>query len=130
MNFADFIQQKGRKGYRLGPIKGRATVEERPQSFVMKFTHPSPFGYVMAEMNSSNWFGVSVYHPDWIIEMPNGCVVKMSLQGMSAPYNEKYAAMFDSTSVKYMLIRMGETNLWETWSGEIPPPEVIARAMA
>lgn len=130
MNFAEFIQQEGRKCFCLGLIPGRATVTSSDAYFKFKFSHSHPFGYGQAEMDTSNWFGVSVYKPDWVIEMPNGCMVKMSLQGMSAPYNANYDELFHSRSVKYMLIRLGEIDIWETWSGEIPPPEVIARAMA
>lgn len=74
--------------------------------------------------SGSNWFGVSVYHPDRTIELGD-TTITMSLQGMAVPYNDEYRALFDAIAVKYIRIEKGGAVLWETWTGEIPPDDVI-----
>jgi len=73
---------------------------------------------------NNNWFGLSLYHPDVRLNK-NDIEVKMSLQGISCPYNEKYYDLFKSRAVKYIRVKRGDLVLYEDWTGNLPPKELI-----
>lgn len=123
MTFVDLIKGGNAKAFRYGPIRGRVRVEDN--SFV--FSHPEPFGYGPDNLKvNDNWFGVSVYSPDWLV-LIGDTSVRMSLNGMTCPYNEKYDALFQNCSAKYIRIQRGHEVIWETWSGEIPDESVLSK---
>jgi hypothetical protein len=75
--------------------------------------------------SNGNWFGVSLYAPDWHFVLPSGAVITMSLQGPYTPYNAQYDALFHARAVKYIRVEYEWVKMWETWSGELPPYHII-----
>lgn len=123
MSFSDLLLQSGAKHYRLGPIAGRVDVLDGGSTLHIK--HSTPFGWGEDKRNTSNWFGVSVYHPDWFTELPGGVAVHMSLNGMSCPYNKDYDALFQAMAVKYLKIEKDGDIVWQSWTGEVPTEQQI-----
>jgi hypothetical protein len=113
------------EAFRYGPIKGRASFDASTSSFT--FSHSQPFGYGPDKLPTSNWFGVSVYNPDWLVVIDKRVFITLSLSGMTCPYDERYDALFMTRSVKYIRIEFDRQVVWETWTGELPPAELTQR---
>ena len=73
---------------------------------------------------TTNWFGTSLYEPDTIF-VKDEIQMVMSLGGVEAPYNEKYKQLFDQKSIKYIRIQKKNKTLYEDWTGNLPPKELI-----
>lgn len=71
-----------------------------------------------------NWFGVSTYSPCWVLMKGNKSLT-MSLQGVLAPYNDKYSDLFNSRSVKYIKLQDGDNVIYEDWTGQLPSKEIV-----
>jgi hypothetical protein len=78
--------------------------------------------------DGNNWMGVSVYHPDLLVNLAD-VEVTISLQGRWTPYNEKYAALFDAAAIKYIGISKAGKTIYQTWTGELPPDDIIRQAL-
>jgi hypothetical protein len=72
----------------------------------------------------NGWNGVSRYHPDFVLINENK-EATFSLQGVLTPLNDFYKELFDTMSVKYICLKIGDEIIYETWSGEIPDKEII-----
>ena len=66
-----------------------------------------------------NWFGVSVYHPDLVLEKDNKKII-LSLQGTLSKWNDAYKELFDTGSVKYICLKENDKIIYENWTGIFP----------
>ena len=80
----------------------------------------------------NNWFGVSTYHPDVVLIKGDNRLI-LSLNGRvprnDQPLLDKLMPLFQSMSVKYICIKVGDNTIYETWTGEIPPPDIISSVL-
>jgi hypothetical protein len=51
------------------------------------------------------------------------------LQGAATPHNEdeKLKELWQNRKIRYICFAENDTILWQTWSGEIPPNEIIEK---
>ena len=79
---------------------------------------------------NSNWFGLSVTHPDAWFRKPgfDGELI-LSLQGCIMPLHVSVQdeILCQNRAAKYICLKIGKEKIFETFSGEIPPQEVIER---
>ena len=79
---------------------------------------------------NSNWFGLSVTHPDAWFRKPgfDGELI-LSLQGSIMPYPSSVQdeILCQNRAAKYICLKIGKEKIFETFSGEMPPQEVIDR---
>jgi hypothetical protein len=78
--------------------------------------------------DGNNWMGVSVYQPDLLVTLGD-ITMGISLQGSLTPYNAKYAALFDAAAIKYIGISKAGKTIYQTWTGELPPDDIIRQAL-
>lgn len=75
-----------------------------------------------------HWFGVCVDHPDaWFRKEGFDGELQLSLQGLQTgrPKNEEDILLMKQTACKYICIKVGKEVLYETFSGVIPPNNII-----
>lgn len=73
---------------------------------------------------TTNWFGTSIMEPDTIFIKDDKEMV-MSLQGVETPFNKKYEQLFDQGAIKYICIKNRGEKMYEDWTGNLPPKELI-----
>lgn len=72
----------------------------------------------------NNWFGTSLYEPDTIFIKGNKEMI-MSIQGIGSEWNEKYKELFESVSIRYIKLIDNDKVIYENWTGELPPKEIV-----
>jgi hypothetical protein len=75
-----------------------------------------------------NYHGVSTFSPDVLLSKPP-FYITISLQGAATPHNEdeKLKELWQNRKIRYICFAENDTILWQTWSGEIPPNEIIEK---
>lgn len=76
-----------------------------------------------------NWHGTSVYAPDTLFIKGNKSML-MSIQGCSVPYNKDYDELFRNRAVKYIVLYDGDDKIYEDWTGNLPPKELVSKFIA
>ena len=75
-----------------------------------------------------NYHGASLYSPDVILQK-NDKEVVISLQGVSTRdwdyNNENLKSLSKNCKMRYICFKIKNEILFETWSGETPPEEII-----
>ena len=94
-------------------IDGTAT--EPPKGFFLYKKKISP---------TTNWFGISLMEPDTIFLKGNKEMV-MSLNGVESPYNPKFHELFKSKSIRYICMKKDNDIIYEDWTGNLPPKELV-----
>ena len=75
-----------------------------------------------------NWYGLSVYAPDaWFMKDGFDAEVLISLQGRLTPYpkSEEDRILMKNMACRYICIMIGAEVIYETFSGKLPPDELI-----
>lgn len=96
------------------------------ETFGIAFNYnpPSTGIYKKSISPTNNWFGTSKMEPDTIF-IKDDIEMVMSLQGIATPYNEKYKELFENCSCKYIRIKKNNDVLYEDWTGNLPPKELV-----
>lgn len=76
----------------------------------------------------NNWFGLSLYEPEGYFVRGDKSVL-MSLQGVSIPVNkdiyDKYNDLFNKRSIRYICLKDKGQVLYEDYTGNLPPKELV-----
>jgi hypothetical protein len=75
-----------------------------------------------------DWFGVCVDHPDaWFRKEGFDGELQLSLQGIQTPFPKTYedSILMENVAVRYICIKIGKENIYETFSGILPPSNII-----
>lgn len=84
----------------------------------------------------SGWLGVDTNHPDaWFIKPGEDKELVISLQGILTPQSGKtresrIRILFQNRAVKYIRLKSNGKVLYETFSGVIPPDEIVERFLS
>lgn len=88
-------------------------------------------GFLSSEKDlkpQNNWFGLSMQHPDLILEKGAKKII-MSLNGMLSPIPDNITAEWEtlarSMAIKYIAFKCNEKVLYETHHGELPTQKFI-----
>ena len=75
-----------------------------------------------------NWYGVSTYAPDQELVKGDSGVI-LTLQGLLTPNRipQHLYPLASAVGLKYIGVYIGGSLIWETWTGELPPEEIIER---
>ena len=108
---AGFIEQGQKKLVEILPHKAK---------FIPKWWENYPHG--------QHWFGVSMDRPDaWFRKDGFDGELQLSLQGLQTghPVKEQDILLMDKRACRYICIKVGKDNVYETFSGVLPGADVI-----
>lgn len=76
---------------------------------------------------STGWFGLTMDHPDaWFRKEDNE--LQLSLQGVQTPGNwSGHEVLMQNRAVRYICLKFGEQKIYESFSGEVPPDEIVSQ---
>ncbi len=117
MNFVQRILQEG-----FVEQQQKIFLERMPQKekFIPKWWEKYPY--------DQHWLGVSVYHPDasFTKEGFDG-ELQISLQGMLCGFSEKEEVkiLMEKMACRYICIKINNKNIYETFSGILPPENIV-----
>jgi hypothetical protein len=112
---AGFVEQGQKELFELLPHKER---------WIPKWWENYPY--------DKDWFGVCIDHPDsWFCKDGFNGELQLSLQGVQTPKpNEEDKVLMENRACRYICIRIGDDIIYETFSGEIPPENIINQFIA
>lgn len=79
---------------------------------------------------SSGWLGVNVDHPDaWFRKDGEDKELQLSLQGVQTGYpeSEEDKLLMKNMAVRYICLKVGDEKIYETYSGKMPPDEIVSK---
>lgn len=108
---AGFVEQGQKRLLELKPHK---------EKLIPKWWEKYPY--------DQNWFGVCIDNPDaWFRKDGFDGEVQFSLQGvlMGYPEKEEDKVLAQNRACRYICIKIGNNKIYETFSGIVPPENVI-----
>lgn len=77
---------------------------------------------------SAGWLGLNVDHPDaWFRKEGEDKELQLSLQGLQTPdpETEEDLLLMLNVASRYICLKVGGQKIYETFSGKIPPDEIV-----
>jgi hypothetical protein len=77
---------------------------------------------------NTGWLGISIDHPDaWFRKEGEDKELQLSLQGMQTghPVEEGDLLLMKNRSVRYICLKIKGEKIYETFSGKIPPENIV-----
>ena len=108
---AGFVEQGQKKMLEIMPHK---------EKWIPKWWEKYPY--------DQHWFGVCIDHPDaWFRKEGFDGELQLSLQGIQLGYSEEKGdnILISGGACRYICIKIGSTKIYETFSGELPPENIV-----